>query len=373
MRERVRWVVALACLGLVLSACGSGAGSTEAAGSSEAAGATQAAGSSEAGAAAESAAPETPAEPAFAAGDSVTIIVPTAPGGGFDSEARLLQPHLEEALSEVAGVNVTVRVENAPGGDGRIGAQRVFDSGPDDNFVWYYFTNTLVGSELEDGERASYASEEFVPLALWGNGPSAFVLPKSLELPERSIEGLSQRSESQPLLIGGVGLDRELAIMSALLEEEGLPFNYEIVEGSGTSDTVSFLLRGDVEVGYTTGSGLRPFVEEEPELEFLVSTACEEDPAIPDVPTIVEAGWPNAEEICASQNVPRVFLGGPQMPQDKADVISEALVNVLEDEEFQAEATAAERYVQPGGPEEAAEAVQSKIELFQEYRDLLGV
>lgn len=363
MMGRARWLVALACLALLISACGGDTSNPGEAASEEAAGSP----------AAEPAETESSAEPAFASGDSVTIIVPTAPGGGFDTEARLLQPYLEDALSEISGGNVTVRVENAPGGDGRIGAQRVYDSGPDDNFVWYYFTNTLVGSELEDGEASGYAAEEFVPLALWGNGPSAFVLPQQLELSEPTIEGLSERSERQPLLIGGVGLDRELAIMSALLEQEGLPFAYEVVEGSGTSDTVAFLLRGDVEVGYSTGSGLRPFVEEEEALEFMVSTACETDPAIPDVPTIVEAGWPNAEEICASQNVPRVFLGGPEMPQENADVLSEALLTVLEDEEFQAQAEEAERFVQPGGPEEAEEAVQSKIELFAEYRDLLGL
>lgn len=316
---------------------------------------------------------EDAADSRFADGESVTIVVPSEPGGGFDVEARLLQPELQDVLQKQTGTNVTVRVENAPGGDGRIGAQRVFEAGPDDNLVWYYFTNTLVGSEFEDGERATYQSEKFVPLAVWGYGPSAFVLPKEVEgLEERTIEGLSARSEERPLLIGGVGLDRELAIMKLLLEEEGLPFAYEIVEGSGTSDTVSFLLRGDIEVGYSTGSGLRPFVEEEPSLEFMVTTACETDPAIPDVPTIVEAGWPNAATICQSQTVPRVFLGGPKMPQAKADQLTEALTTVLEDPEFQATAEEAERFVQPGGAEEARDAIQSKVEIFTQYADALG-
>jgi tripartite-type tricarboxylate transporter receptor subunit TctC len=319
------------------------------------------------------AADEDAQESGFTDGESVTIVVPTAPGGGFDTEARLLEPALQEALQEETGTNVKVRVENAPGGDGRIGAQRVYESSADNNLVWYYFTNTLVGSQLEDGDRATYKAEEFVPLAVWGYGPSAFVLPEEIEgLEERSIEGLSARSEEKPLLIGGVGLDRELANMKLLLEEEDLPFNYEIVEGSGTSDTVSFLLRGDIEVGYTTGSGLRPFVEEEKSLEFLVSTACETDPAIPDVPTIVDAGWPNAEGICETQSVPRVFLGGPEMPQAKADQLSAAFMSVLEDPEFQAQAEEAERYIQPGGPEEAEDAVQSKIDIFTQYADALG-
>lgn len=330
---------------LVLAACGSGGGAGN----------------------------ETAAEAGFGDGESVTIVVPTAAGGGFDTEARLLQPALQDKVQQQTGTNVTVRVENAPGGDGRIGAQRVFEASANDNLVWYYFPNTLVGSQLEDGDRAGYDTAKFAPIAVWGNGPSAFVLPEQVDgLSERNIQGLSARSEQKPLLIGGVGLDRELALMKQLLQEQGLPFEYQIVEGSGTSDTASFLLRGDIEVGYSTGAGLRPFVAQEPSLEFMVSTACETDPSIPDVPTIVEAGWPNAETICQSQTVPRAFLGGPEMPQAKADQLTKAFTAVLEDPKFQAKAEAKEHFVQPGGAREARAAIKSKLKLYRKYADDLG-
>lgn len=376
-QPRLRYTVLLVGLLVLVAACGS-EGATDSTSAGEAPATTADGGevsdttTASTPESIEAAGTEAPAEYPFQDGDTVTIIVPTSPGGGFDTEARLVQPHLEEVLSERAGGSVTVRAENAPGGDGRIGAQRVYLAGPDDNLVWYYFTNTLVGSQMEDGDAATYEASEFKPMALWGFGPSAFVLPKGLELPERSIEGLSARSEEQPLLIGGVGLDREVAIMSGLLDEAGLPFNYEIVQGSGTSDTVAFLLRQDVEVGYTTGSGLRPHVEENEELEWLASTACETDPAIPDVPTIVELGWPNAEEICAATSVPRVFAGGPQMPDEKVEALSDALVSLFESEEFQQIAAEADHPMQPGGPEEASEAVSVKRELFERFADLLG-
>lgn len=312
-------------------------------------------------------------EDGFTDGEAVTIVVPTNPGGGFDTQARLLQPELQTKLQEITGTNVTVRVENAPGGDGRIGAQRVFESGADDNLVWYYFTNTLVGSQLEDGDRAVYEAREFTPIALWGNGPSAIVLPDGVEgIEERTLEAMSARSEQAPLLIGGVGLDREVQLMSLLLAEEGVPFEYEIVQGSGTADTVAFLLRGDIEVGYTTGSGLRPFVEENDNLHFVVSTSCEADPAIPDVPTIVDAGWPNAETICQAQSVPRVFLGSPEMPEGKAAQLSEAIVAALEDPDFQATLEEADHYTTPGGTDAASNAVNSKFEIYERYATELG-
>src|SRR5690606_19922430 len=113
---------------------------------------------------------------------------------------------------------------------------------------------------------------------------------------ERTLEELSERSTDQSLLIGSTGLHREIAILAGGLTDAGAPFDFDIVESEGTSDMIAMLLRGDVELAYTTGSGLRPFVDEEPDLEFLASMACDTDPSLPGVPTIVDLGWPNAEE-----------------------------------------------------------------------------
>ena len=308
----------------------------------------------------------------FADGDSVTIIVPTAAGGGFDTEARLLQPHLEEALQEITGTNVTVRVENHPGGENRVGAQMVYLSEPDDNFVWYYFTNILTAAEARDGDDAPYRSAEFVPLAMWGGGPSAFVIRTDLDLPERSLEGLAERSQEQPILLGDVGLTVETEIMAGLMADQGNPLDFDYVSTDGTSDAVAMLLRGDVEAVYTTGGGVRPFVEDNPDdIEFLVSTSCEPDPTTPDVPTLSEAGVDGAEEICVSQTVPRVFLGAPAMSDAKAELLTTALLQVMESPEFQQEADDAGRFVQPDGPEAAREAVVSKLELLERFNDLL--
>lgn len=309
---------------------------------------------------------------AFADGDSVTIIVPTAAGGGFDTEARLIQPHLEEALQEVTGTNVTVRVENHPGGENRVGAQMVYVSDPDDNFVWYYFTNILTAAEARDGADAPYSSAKFVPLAMWGDGPSAFVIRTDLDLPERTLEGLAERSQEQPILLGDVGLTVETEIMAGIMADLGNPLDFDYVSTDGTSDAVAMLLRGDVEAVYTTGGGIRPFVEDNPDdIEFLVSTACEPDPTTPGVPTLSEAGVDGADEICISQTVPRVFLGAPAMSDAKAQALTTALLQVMESAEFQQEAEDAGRFVQPSGADAASEAVVSKLELLERFNDVL--
>jgi len=319
-----------------------------------------------------------PAEPAedlgepFENGNNVIIIVPTAAGGGFDTEARLLQPYLQDALRAVTQTNVSVRVENHPGGENRIGATMVYNSAARDNMVWYYFTNILTAAELRDGSAATYRSAEFIPLAAWGDGPSAFVVRKSLELPARTLEGMAQLSQQRPILLGDVGLTAETVVMAGVMADNGIPINFDFVATNGTSDAVALLLRGDIDAVYTTGGGIRRFVEENPnELEFIVSTACSPDPTTPGIPTVVEAGVPGADLICASQTVPRVFLGAPSMSIAKSRALSQALLEVLEDPAFQQAAIDAGRFVAPGGPEVAAEAVSSKLGLLERYRAVL--
>lgn len=302
----------------------------------------------------------------FSNGDTVTIVVPADPGGGYDTEARLLQPKLQEALSEQTGVNVNVRIENAPGADGRIGAQRVYDARAGEDLVWYYFTNTLVGSYIDDGDKADYEPSEFKPLAVWGYGPSAIALPDSAALPERTIEDLSARSQNESLLVGSTGLDREIKILEKGLQDGGLPFDTSIVEADGTSTMIGLLLRNDIQLAYSTGAGLAPFVEAEAKLEFLASMACEPDPALPDVPTIVELDWPNAGEICENVTSPRTFLGAPTLSDTKVQDLVEAFETVLSDPEFQSEAADKGQYVDAGGPDAALDAITSKMELYEQ-------
>ncbi|MCW5592631.1 MAG: tripartite tricarboxylate transporter substrate binding protein, partial [Burkholderiales bacterium] len=56
---------------------------------------------------------------------SVKIVVPFPPGGGADTLARIMSPHLAKAWGQ------PVVVENKPGASGHIGAEMVAQSPPD--------------------------------------------------------------------------------------------------------------------------------------------------------------------------------------------------------------------------------------------------
>ncbi len=56
---------------------------------------------------------------------NITLIVPSPPGGGTDTQARILAPKLSQLLGK------TVVIENRPGASGNIGAQAVSKAAPD--------------------------------------------------------------------------------------------------------------------------------------------------------------------------------------------------------------------------------------------------
>jgi tripartite-type tricarboxylate transporter receptor subunit TctC len=62
---------------------------------------------------------------------TVTFIVPTSPGGGFDTDARLLAPFLQKYLPG----QPNIIVKNFPGGAWRLGITELYKSHPDGSAI----------------------------------------------------------------------------------------------------------------------------------------------------------------------------------------------------------------------------------------------
>lgn len=62
----------------------------------------------------------------FYDGQTLTVIVPYGPGGGYDQWARIMSPYLKKYL----GVD-EVKIQNVPGGGGLIGTNQIYSAKPD--------------------------------------------------------------------------------------------------------------------------------------------------------------------------------------------------------------------------------------------------
>lgn len=257
-------------------------------------------------------------------GDTLMLVLGSPPGGGFDTQARLLAPHIEEAFDEVAGLDIRVQVDNRDGGRHRVANEYVWEAEPDGLTIFHTSLQLAVGNQLLQG--ANYDLREMTALGSAGNSHRAIAIRSDLELPEQTLAGLAQASEEQSILFNHPGLDADVALLQLLLEQEGLTLNLDMVPAQ-TADGMASMLRGEVDAMFTTTAGMAPFIEDNPDdLEFLVNMGCEREEAYPDIETVVEQGVPAAEEICASiGGDDRPFLGPPGMEQATTDLLEEVL------------------------------------------------
>lgn len=87
----------------------------------------------------------------------IKLVVPYSPGGGFDTAARMVGPYMEKYLPN----NVSVIVENMPGGGGNIGLGEVYKAKPDGHTIGLvnlpgHFVKQILGEATYDLQKLEY-------------------------------------------------------------------------------------------------------------------------------------------------------------------------------------------------------------------------
>lgn len=314
---------------------------------------------------------DVPFEGAFSDGDILTLITATDPGGGFDFQLRNLQPYVQERIAELTGANVTVIVENIPGAGQLVGYETMSRAEPDG------LTLALAGVDLAAGMQvirdAQFDIRDWSYIAGLSATYKAFMVPTSLELPERSIQGLIDRSQETPLLLGVAGAQTDFIVMQQLLAEAGVDLNVDEVYFDGTSDMVAALLRGDIELVWTTMATLVQYANENPDdVELIGTTACERQVSAEDVPTIVDEGIPNADQVCrVADTGVRAIVGPPGIPDEKLEVLRAVFEAAINDPEHVASALEAGHVVEYVPGQDLGPAVEGRLEVFTKYEDIL--
>jgi len=127
----------------------------------------------------------------------ITFIVPYAPGGGSDQQARRLQPGLQKAL----GVNI--RIVYKTGGGGAIGFNELYRSKPDG----YTISNVVVPNIIvtAKGKNVGYKPEEFAYIGMTAQAVGALMVPKNSKF--KSLKDFVAYAKANPgkVTVAGVG------------------------------------------------------------------------------------------------------------------------------------------------------------------------
>lgn len=212
----------------------------------------------------------------------IRFIVPFPPGGGNDTIARQIGQRLASRLGQ------QVPVDNRPGAGGAIGAELAAKA-PADGYTMFLAGVATHGINPNLRRKLPYDPlRDFDAVSLIASAPLLVVVHPSL--PVKSVKELVALAKSRPGQINfasnGAGGSSHLAVeMFRMMTGTSLVH----IPYKGLSPALTELLSGEVQLMFSSAVAMLPQVKAG-RLRAIAMTGGKRSPAIPDIPTVAEAG-----------------------------------------------------------------------------------
>ena len=211
----------------------------------------------------------------------IRLVVTYPPGGGADLMARLVAPKMSEVLGQ------PVVVDNKPGASGQIGAAEVARAAPDGHTIMLDAANHAVNPSLYP--KLPYDAEKaFQPISLLVRFPNVLVVTPSF--PARDVKELIAAAKSKPGAVAfassGNGSAQHLSA-ELFRQRAGIDMTHVPYKGGGPA--LNDVIGGQVPVFFANMASGLPHVKAG-KLRALAITGAARSPALPDTPTMAEAG-----------------------------------------------------------------------------------
>jgi tripartite-type tricarboxylate transporter receptor subunit TctC len=278
----------------------------------------------------------------------VRLIAPFAPGGPTDVAARLIAQKLSEQLGK------QFYVENIGGAGGNIGTGQAARAAPDGYTVLITANSHVINPNLF--ERVPYdVNKDFEPVTLAVSFASALSVNPSV--PAKTVKDLVALIKATPgkysFASPGLGTPSHL-----LGEQFKLALGLDIVHVpyTGSGPAVAAALAGHTPIAFAALSAAAPLVKEN-KLSVLTVLSKTRSQALPEVPTIAEAGYPGLD----GDGWIGVFLPA-RAPKEIGALLHREIVKVISQPDIKERLAAIG--VDPVGntPEEFARQIVSEIE-----------
>jgi tripartite-type tricarboxylate transporter receptor subunit TctC len=216
----------------------------------------------------------------------IRIIVPFTAGSATDILARTFGERLSSAWGQ------PVVVENRPGAGGSIGAGVVAKSAPDGYTLVVVSTGHVVNDVLYDNLGFDVVAD-FAGVAPLANLPSVLIVPPTLGV--KTVKELVALAKDKPgelnFTSAGIGsashINQEKFLHTTGIKSVHIPMK-------GTPDMLNEMMGGRVQMGWMPLiSSVGPL--KDGKLMALAVSTHERSSVLPNVPTIAEAGYPEAE------------------------------------------------------------------------------
>ena len=246
---------------------------------------------------------------------AVHLIVPVAPGGIYDSQARVLASEMSKILGQ------PVVVENVPGAGHALGTAQVFKAKPDGHTILFANSATTIVNQILFGAKYDFQKFEYLgQLRDSTKGVSEVFICGTKG-------GLTSWNDvlklTRPVRIGAVGKGSMFHVMGmATALAFGLKDPVFVTGYTGAPEISGGAARGEFDIAAYQLSNAIPYVKSGDLRVVLVVSKKDKIEGYPDVPTVGELGHPEIVDQTGSQHI---LMAPPNMPPEILKVLSEAV------------------------------------------------
>ena len=252
----------------------------------------------------------------------VHIIVPFLAGGPVDTTARTIQQALSRALGQ------PVIVENRPGADGAIAAQSVINSPPDGHTLFFGGSSTMVSVAVMRKVPPFNPETDFTPIGLVGR--YAFCMFVHPDVPAKTVAEFVAHARANPDKLNFATSNlTEFMFAAQLMKSAGI--SMVRIPYKGAAQAIPDLIAGRVQLDFVPISAGLAHVKDG-RLRILATVLPKRVAVAPDVPTMIEAGFPGVT-VSPWQGI----FAPPKTPRAIVERLSREFNQILRDPEVRAQ------------------------------------
>lgn len=215
----------------------------------------------------------------------IRVVVPYPAGGGTDIIARMIGVHLSQRLGQ------PVVVENKPGASGILGNDTVAKAPGDGYTVLMGITAVVQIPALY--KKVPYKLSDLTPVSQIAKSADLLMVPRSTGV--TTLQQFVDKAKAAPgtLNYGSYGNATSSHMNGERFKQKaGIDITHVPFQGSGPETAA--LLGGQITLAFVDATAAYPHIKSD-KVNILAITGAQRHPALPQVPTMTESGYPGLE------------------------------------------------------------------------------
>ena len=294
-------------------------------------------------------------------GKTITYIVATSPGGGYDTYGRLVAEYMQRYLP-----GATVVVKNMPGAGHLVGTNAIYSAKPDGLTIGTFNTGLIYNQLIRhSGVRFDLEKMSWVGKA----ATEGRVMAIAQQSPIKSYQDLIAQTQPVNFAAAGIG---SAAYVETVMLTAALKLPIKILTGYNGNDDMMAMRRGEITGTISARSTWEPFVRNGYARYIAQIGGDQKD--VPQLATMVDD--PAAKSLIAliqtQCDVSRLTAGPPDIPPDRLAALRTAFRMAMEDKELLAKTDKLGLPIEPAYGETVRQMVKEALKQSPETIALLA-